>query len=87
MTSSSVLLFHGTNSFDFDFSYAKEIAIIKQQYNVEEFEFVDPPLVLDYKTGVKMLRDVGIEMGFEDDLSTPNEKLLGRLVKKMVKKI
>lgn len=28
-----------------------------------------------------MLREVGIEMGDEEDLSTPNEKLLGRLVK------
>lgn len=28
-----------------------------------------------------MLRGVGIEMGFDEDLSTPNEKLLGRLVK------
>jgi tRNA synthetases class II (D, K and N) len=28
-----------------------------------------------------MLRDAGIEMGDEEDMSTPNEKLLGRLVK------
>merc|ERR1712034_297689 len=31
--------------------------------------------------GVKMLREAGIEMGDEEDLSTPNEKLLGKLVK------
>ena len=31
-----------------------------------------------------MLRDQGIEIGDEDDLSTPNEKLLGRLVKAKV---
>jgi aspartyl-tRNA synthetase len=28
-----------------------------------------------------MLRDAGVEMGDEEDMSTPNEKLLGRLVK------
>ena len=28
-----------------------------------------------------MLREAGVEIGDEDDLSTPAEKLLGRLVK------
>lgn len=28
-----------------------------------------------------MLREVGVEMNDDEDLSTPNEKLLGRLVK------
>lgn len=28
-----------------------------------------------------MLREAGVEMGDEEDMSTPNEKLLGRLVK------
>ena len=31
-----------------------------------------------------MLREAGVEMGDEDDLSTPAEKLLGRLVKAKV---
>ena len=31
-----------------------------------------------------MLRENGVEMDDEDDLSTPNEKLLGRLVKAKV---
>ena len=31
-----------------------------------------------------MLREAGVEIGDEDDLSTPNEKLLGRLVKAKV---
>ena len=34
-----------------------------------------------------MLRENGIEMDDEDDLSTPNEKLLGRLVKAKVRNI
>jgi len=32
-----------------------------------------------------MLRENGIEMDDEDDLSTPNEKFLGRLVKAKVR--
>lgn len=31
-----------------------------------------------------MLREAGVEIGDEEDLSTPNEKLLGRLVKAKV---
>lgn len=33
-----------------------------------------------------MLRDNGIEMADDEDLSTPNEKLLGKLVKAKVSK-
>lgn len=61
--------------------YAKEIEAVGQQYAVEPFKFLEPPLRLEYTEGVKMLRAAGVEMGDEEDLSTPNEKLLGRLVK------
>ena len=36
---------------------------------------------LEFPEGVEMLREAGVEIGDEDDLSTPAEKLLGRLVK------
>ena len=45
------------------------------------FRFVEPPLVLQFKEGVSLLKEAGIEMDLEEDLSTPNEKLLGQLVK------
>jgi aspartyl-tRNA synthetase len=41
-------------------------------------------LRLEYKEGVAMLREAGVEMEEDEDLSTPNEKLLGRLVKAKV---
>ena len=41
-------------------------------------------LILEYPEAVRMLRENGVEMGDEDDLSTPAEKLLGRLVKAKV---
>lgn len=62
-------------------NYADEIAMVGQQFQVEPFKFLDPPLQLEFPTGVAMLREAGVEMGDEDDLSTPDEKLLGRLVK------
>ena len=41
-------------------------------------------LVLTYPEALRMLRDSGVDIGDEDDLSTPAEKLLGRLVKAKV---
>ncbi|XP_030752853.1 aspartate--tRNA ligase, cytoplasmic [Sitophilus oryzae] len=61
--------------------YKTEISIINQQYPAEPFTFLDPPLVLQYPEIRKMLAEAGVEIGEEDDLSTPVEKLLGRLVK------
>ncbi|KAL1517609.1 hypothetical protein ABEB36_001350 [Hypothenemus hampei] len=61
--------------------FSKEIAIVGQQYPAEPFTFLDPPLVLTYEEGRKMLQEVGETVGEEEDLSTPVEKLLGRLVK------
>ncbi|XP_067630925.1 aspartate--tRNA ligase, cytoplasmic [Eurosta solidaginis] len=62
-------------------NYSREIAAVNQQFKVEPFKFLEPPLILEFAEGVKMLREVGVETGDEEDLSTPNEKLLGRLVK------
>jgi len=61
--------------------YQAEIATVCQQYPHEPFRFLDPPLRLEFPEAVAMLREAGVEMGDEDDLSTPNEKFLGRLVK------
>jgi aspartyl-tRNA synthetase len=61
--------------------YATEIETIRKQYPSEPYRFLEPSLRLKYPEGVRMLREAGIEMGDEDDLSTPAEKLLGRLVK------
>jgi len=61
--------------------YQNEIATVNQQFPHEPFKFLDPPLRLEFPEAVQMLREAGVEMGDEDDLSTPAEKLLGRLVK------
>ncbi|KAJ1346093.1 Aspartate--tRNA ligase, cytoplasmic [Parelaphostrongylus tenuis] len=67
--------------------YAAEIKAVGRQYPAEPFEFCEPALVLTYPEALAMLREDGVEIGDEDDLSTPVEKQLGRLVKKKFKPI
>ncbi|XP_055945919.1 aspartate--tRNA ligase, cytoplasmic-like [Argiope bruennichi] len=61
--------------------YADEISAIYKQYPAEPFKFLEPSLRLDYAQGLALLREAGVEIGDEDDLSTPDEKLLGKIVK------
>ncbi|XP_049882714.1 aspartate--tRNA ligase, cytoplasmic [Pectinophora gossypiella] len=61
--------------------FASEIATVGQQFRVEPFKFLDPPLRLEFPQAIQMLKEAGVTLGEEDDLSTPDEKLLGRLVK------
>ncbi|XP_022804646.1 aspartate--tRNA ligase, cytoplasmic-like [Stylophora pistillata] len=61
--------------------YAEDIAKVQKQYPSVPFKFLEPSLVLNYREGVDMLREAGIDMNYDEDLSTPNEKLLGKLVK------
>eukprot|EP00002_Diphylleia_rotans_P017779 TRINITY_DN344_c0_g1_i1.p1 TRINITY_DN344_c0_g1~~TRINITY_DN344_c0_g1_i1.p1 ORF type:complete len:662 (+),score=216.02 TRINITY_DN344_c0_g1_i1:58-2043(+) len=61
--------------------YSKEMEVISQQYPFEPLLYTKPTLRLNYPEAVKMLRDAGVEIGDFDDLSTVQEKTLGRLVK------
>ncbi|XP_066299678.1 aspartate--tRNA ligase, cytoplasmic-like [Branchiostoma lanceolatum] len=61
--------------------YKTEINTIQKQYPSEPFKFLEPSLRLEFPEAVTMLREAGVEIGDEDDLSTPDEKLLGKLVK------
>lgn len=62
-------------------SYADDIAAVAQQYPVEPFKFLEPALKLEYSQAIELLAEAGVTLGEEDDLSTPDEKLLGKLVK------
>ncbi|GMM58422.1 aspartate--tRNA ligase [Maudiozyma humilis] len=64
--------------------YAKEIEVVRKQYPVEDFKLpADGKMVrLTYKEGIEMLRAAGkTELSDCEDLSTENEKLLGKLVR------
>ncbi|EGV64563.1 aspartate--tRNA ligase dps1 [Yamadazyma tenuis] len=63
--------------------YGDEIATVRKQYPVEDFKLPeDGKMVrLHFKDGIQMLRDAGKEVGDFEDLSTENEKFLGKLVR------
>lgn len=62
--------------------FADEIAIVRKQYPVEEFKLPkDGKMVrIPFKEGIQMLREAGEDVPDLEDLSTPHEKLLGKLV-------
>eukprot|EP00499_Haloplacidia_sp_CaronLabIsolate_P013208 CAMPEP_0196774212 /NCGR_PEP_ID=MMETSP1104-20130614/3248_1 /TAXON_ID=33652 /ORGANISM="Cafeteria sp., Strain Caron Lab Isolate" /LENGTH=596 /DNA_ID=CAMNT_0042144365 /DNA_START=64 /DNA_END=1854 /DNA_ORIENTATION=- len=59
-----------------------EQEIVQRQFPFEPIQYLRPSLRLTFAEGIKMLQDAGVEdvdpMG---DLTTANEKLLGRLVR------
>eukprot|EP00126_Sphaerothecum_destruens_P009987 Sdes_comp20646_c0_seq2m15892 len=62
--------------------FSNEVETVRKQFPCEPFSFwEDKSLVLQYSEAVEMLRENGVEMGSYDDLSTENEKILGKLVK------
>ncbi|GCF00384.1 aspartate--tRNA ligase dps1 [Zygosaccharomyces mellis] len=63
--------------------YTKEIELVRKQYPVEEFRLPkDGKMVrLAYKDAVELLRSNGKEIGDFEDLSTENEKFLGKIVR------
>ncbi|KAI9800976.1 MAG: aspartate--tRNA ligase dps1 [Phylliscum demangeonii] len=63
--------------------YAAEIQIVRKQYPVEEFQLpADGRMVrLTFAEGVTLLREAGQAVNDDEDLSTPHERLLGKLVK------
>lgn len=52
---------------------------------MEPFKFLEPALKLEYPQAIELLAEAGVTLGEEDDLSTPDEKLLGKLVKSKVR--
>uniref|UniRef100_A0A2P2I555 Aspartate--tRNA ligase, cytoplasmic n=1 Tax=Hirondellea gigas TaxID=1518452 RepID=A0A2P2I555_9CRUS len=60
---------------------SRDIEIVGKQFPAQPFRFLEPPLVLQFREGIALLREAGIEIEDDEDLSTPNEKLLGQLVR------
>jgi len=62
--------------------YKAETDLVRSAYHVEEFKLPESGKVprIPFKEGIKMLREAGEELGDYDDLSTPQEKHLGKIV-------
>ena len=65
-------------------SYAEEIEVVRKQFPSEPFQYLEPALKLEYCEAVQMLNENGIAMNDDEDLTTANEKFLGKLVKQKV---
>eukprot|EP00762_Andalucia_godoyi_P001932 ANDGO_05954.mRNA.1 Aspartate--tRNA ligase len=59
----------------------REMEVIRTQYPFEPFKYTKPALRLKYPEAIKMLKDAGADAPDLEDLSTVNERLLGKLVK------
>lgn len=57
-----------------------EIELLQKRWPSSEFKWLDETLVLDFREGLRMLREDGRDVP-EEDLSTPDEMRLGQLVK------
>ena len=64
-----------------DKMYQNELEIVGKQYPFERFEYLEKTLRLEFKEGVEMLRNAGVEMGDFEDMNTEKERFLGALVK------
>lgn len=68
-------------------NYAKEIEVVRQQFPIDEFVFLDKTPIITFKEGIRLLQEAGAtendgsKLKDDADLSTENERLLGKLVK------
>lgn len=57
-----------------------EVKEVQKRWPSGEFKYLDETLVLDFREGIRMLREDGRDVE-EEDLSTPDEMRLGQLVR------
>lgn len=60
--------------------FAHELMLISQQYPFEPLKYLRPPLRITFQEGITMLRESGVDASYDEDISTPHEKALGKLV-------
>ena len=78
-----VAIFNGLNE-----KYNRELESVRSKWDVPAFVYETDGkknLRLEYPEGIKMLREAGFEIGDFENMSTPAEKLLGKLVKEKYK--
>jgi len=61
--------------------FKKELEVISQQYPFEPVKYLKKTLRLKFAEGVELIRAAGCTMGDYDDLTTANERVLGKIVK------
>ncbi|XBW37528.1 hypothetical protein QEN19_003110 [Hanseniaspora menglaensis] len=63
--------------------YGDLIDTVRKQYPMEDFLIPDKMVKITFKEGIELLRTVGgkADLGDYDDLSTENERLLGKIIR------
>lgn len=63
--------------------FSKELQIINEQYPFQPLKYrpAGQNLILKFPEAMQLLRDAGEDVGDYDDLTTPQEKLLGKIIK------
>jgi aspartyl-tRNA synthetase len=61
--------------------FAKELSVVREQYPSEPVRFTAEPLIIHWWDAIAMLREAGHQAEDFEDLSTPQELILGDLVK------
>ncbi|KAI8609662.1 hypothetical protein BC830DRAFT_814505 [Chytriomyces sp. MP71] len=61
--------------------FKPEIECVRRQFPFEDFKYLDKTLRLEFKEGIQMLKDAGVEIGEFDDMNTAQEVKLGQLVR------
>jgi aspartyl-tRNA synthetase len=61
---------------------AKELEAVRKQYPFENLTYLKDTLRISFVEACKMLNDAGVKADPHEDLSTPQEKFLGGLIKK-----
>jgi nondiscriminating aspartyl-tRNA synthetase len=61
--------------------FGHELMLVGQQYPFEPIKYLRPPLRLSFEEGITLLRDAGIDASYDEDISTPLEKALGKIVR------
>lgn len=61
--------------------YAEECEAVNQQFPFEPFLFLEEPLMLTFQEGVELLKEAGFEQNPFVDITTTNEKMLGKIVR------
>jgi aspartyl-tRNA synthetase len=71
-------------SFDrFEKKYSESIEYVLNVTKTNKLIFPKEPLIIDFKTGCRILAENGIQQDLMDDIGTVNEKILGDLIKNL----
>lgn len=60
---------------------SKELEIINEKLPFDKPVYPKYPLIINHTAAADMLKEMGVEQGYNDDLSTANEKILGTIIK------